>query len=167
MGRSKRVSMSELRIIYEKLGFHSVTTYIQSGNILFKSNDIDTSLWENKIAQSIGKTFGFDVVVAILELEGFKQIVDENPFLKKAGKNTGFLHITFLCSPPQEYDKKIIENRKREGEEILISNNAVYLYCPHGYAKTKLTNNFFEELLKVKATTRNWNTVCRLLEKAV
>mgnify|MGYP001482856088 CR=1 FL=1 len=55
-----------------------------------------------------------------------------------------------------------LEEKKQGDEEILLVGNAVYLYCPHGYGRTKLTNNFLETKLKVIATTRNWKTVNEL-----
>ena len=58
---------------------------------------------------------------------------------------------------------EVIDEKKGEGEEIIISENVVYLYCPNGYGNTKLTNNLFESKLNVVATTRNWKTTNELL----
>jgi uncharacterized protein (DUF1697 family) len=76
------------------------------------------------------------------------------------------LHITFLADVPTGFNFKDIEAKKQGDEEIFINGKAIYLYCPRGYGKTKLTNSFLESKLKVTATTRNWKTVNELLRIA-
>lgn len=71
-----------------------------------------------------------------------------------------------LSSKPQKIDFNTIEEKKLSGEEISFTDNAVYLYCPNGYGKSKLTNSFLETKLKVAATTRNWKTTNELLKIA-
>jgi uncharacterized protein (DUF1697 family) len=78
-----------------------------------------------------------------------------------------FLHVTFLVADPKEVDFELIESKKSPGEEIVLIKKTVYLYCPHGYGRTKLTNNFLETKLRVGATTRNWKTVNELLKIAL
>ena len=93
-----------------------------------------------------------------------KTIIENNPFAKDKGKDISFLHVTFLADiPPQVHKESIIE--KRQGNEAIEFNTkAIYLYCPNGYGKTKLNNNFLETKLKVAATTRNWKTTNQLLK---
>ena len=72
--------------------------------------------------------------------------------------------MTFLLDVP---DPKVILNldiTKDENEKFEVSNREAYLYCPNGYAKTKLKNNVFEKKLNTVATTRNWKTTNKLLE---
>jgi uncharacterized protein (DUF1697 family) len=90
--------------------------------------------------------------------------MDSNPFAKD--KDNTFLHITFLFANPQKFDTSIIEGKKINGEEIYIATNAVYLYCPNGYGKSKMNNNFLETKLKVIATTRNWKSSNEILKIA-
>ena len=159
----KLIKMDALRKLYENLGFHNVTTYLQSGNVIFRSNDIDTHKLEQKIFRQIEKEFGFEVPIIVLSIEKLKYVIDNNPFLKDTNKEIAFLHVTFLSSKPDSYDPKVIEGKKLEGEDVFFSDEAVYLYCPNGYGRTKLTNNFLETKLKVGATTRNWKTTNELL----
>lgn len=162
----KLIKMDALRKSYENLRFHNVTTYVQSGNIIFAGNDIELNKLEQKISRQIEKDFGFEVPVIVLTIDKLKQVIDNNPFLKDPGKDQIFSHVTFLSSKPEHYDHKIIEDKKQNGEEIIFSDNAVYLYCPNGYGRTKLTNNFLEAKLKVGATTRNWKTTNELFKIA-
>lgn len=162
----KLIKMNALRKSYENLGFNSVTTYVQSGNVIFTGNKVKTDELAQIIIRQIEKDFGFDVPVIVLTFDNLKQIIDSNPFLSHSDKDTTFLHVTFLSSNPQKIDIYTIEEKKQSGEEISISDNAVYLYCPNGYGKSKLSNSFLETKLKVGATTRNWKTTNELLKIA-
>jgi len=157
------IKMDALRKLYENLGFTNIATYVQSGNVVFTTKDGSTAELEHKIAQQIEKDFGYEVPVIVLPADKLKQIVENNPFLDDNSKDKTYLHVTFLSSAPGKYDLKAIEAKKQDGEEIHIADNAVYLYCPKGYGKSKLSNSFLEAKLKVTATTRNWKTTNELL----
>ncbi len=159
---NKPVKMDALRKMYEGLGFQNVTSYVQSGNVVFTANDTENKL-EQKISRQIEKDFGFDVPVIVLTIDKLKQVIDNNPFLKK---DPAFLHVTFLATKPEPFDRKIIEDKKLNGEEISFSDNAVYLFCPNGYGVSKLSNSFLESKLKVTATTRNWKSTNEILKIA-
>jgi uncharacterized protein (DUF1697 family) len=76
------------------------------------------------------------------------------------------IYITFLSFSPGNIDIEVIHQRKTQSEDFKLIGRAVYLYCPMGYGKTKLTNTFFESMLKVSATTRNYKTTIELLNIA-
>lgn len=158
--------MDALKRMYEILGFENVRTYIQSGNVLFSSNETDPKGLENIISSKIQADFGFDVPVLVLKLKTLEAIVANNPFAKDNSKDVAHLHVTFLADNPVDFDLDGVLQKKQAGEEIAITTNAVYLYCPNGYGKTKLHNSFLENRLKVKATTRNWKTTKELLKMA-
>jgi len=158
--------MDTLRKLYESLGFQNVTTYVQSGNVIFTGRNAEFNKLQKIISQQIKKDFGFEVPVIVLSVDNLKQVIDSNPFIKDPGKDKTFLHVTFLSSKPGQYDHKAIEEKAQNGEEIAFSDNAVYLYCPNGYGNTKLTNNFLEAKLKVGATTRNWRTTNEIYKLA-
>ncbi|MCO5253815.1 MAG: DUF1697 domain-containing protein [Bacteroidetes bacterium] len=160
----KLIKMEALRKSYENLGFRCVTTYVQSGNDVFSGDKAKLDELAQTITRQIKKDFGFDVPVIVLTIDKLKQIIDNNPFLNDKDKT--FLHVTFLSSKPQMIDLKTIEEKKLSGEAISFTDNAVYLYCPNGYGKSKLSNNFLETKLKVGATTRNWKTTNELLKIA-
>jgi uncharacterized protein (DUF1697 family) len=162
----KLIKMDALKKLVENLKLENVRTYIQSGNVIFSGKETNEKELEEKIEKQIETDFGYQVPVIVLTAETLKQIIGQNPFSKYTEKESGFLHVTFLGDKPKEYYIKSIEDKKQEDEEIQCSDNAVYLYCPNGYGKTRLTNSFFEGKLKVKATTRNWKTTNELLAMA-
>ena len=162
----KIIKMDALRKMYENLGFRSVKTYAQSGNVIFKSKDLKIAGLEQTISRQIKKDFGFDVPVFVLTIDKLKKIIENSPFSKDFSKDASFLHVTFLSSKPESFEREVIETKRSSKEEISFSDDAVYLYCPDGYGISKLSNNFLETKLKVGATTRNWKTTNELLKIA-
>ncbi|TAG11077.1 MAG: DUF1697 domain-containing protein [Sphingobacteriia bacterium] len=162
----KLIKMDALRKSYENLGFHNITTYVQSGNVIFSGNNVNPNELVQIITRQIETDFGFKVPIIVLTINNLKKIIDSNPYLKDSNKDTTFLHVTFLSSKPQKINFTAVEEKKLSGEEIFFTDDAVYLYCPNGYGKTKLTNGFLETKLKIGATTRNWKTTNELLKIA-
>ena len=158
--------MVDLRSSFEKMGFQHVSTYIQSGNIIFSAKQVQEGVIEQTISQYLKKDFGFEVPIIVLAKDTLEKIIAGNPFTKHPDKDATFMHLTFLASTPGNFNNGEIEAKKLEGEEYYCTNKAIYLYCPKGYGNTKLNNNFFEKKLQVTATTRNWRTTNKLLEIA-
>lgn len=159
---AKTIKMDNLRLTFQKQGFENVTTYIQSGNVVFTSVENSTLQLAAKIADAVKTDFGFDIPVIVLSSAELQTIAKNNP-LNDGARDTAFLHVTFLAENPAAFNLSEIGAKKQGNEEIMISGKVVYLYCPHGYGKTKLTNTFLESKLKVAATTRNWKTVTELV----
>lgn len=163
VGGYKSLKMDDLKKLYSDLDFKNVRTYIQSGNAIFQYYETEKQELEEKITDQIQKKFGFDVPVIVLDKEELKEIINNNPFEKDQSKDIAFQSIIFLSATPQRYSIEAIRLKQMQSEEFEITEKAIYLYCPKGFATTKLTNTFFEKQLNVKATTRNWKTSNKLL----
>jgi uncharacterized protein (DUF1697 family) len=159
----RKMKMDALQQLYTNLGFSNVQTYIQSGNVVFQYKKTSLQDIEQAISKKVLEQFGFDVPVIVLEKEELNQIIRNNPFISDPSKDIKFLHITFLSAEPSKVAYNKIDEEHYNGDEFKIINKSIYLYCPNGYGKTKLTNSFFENKLKVTATTRNWKTTKELL----
>jgi uncharacterized protein (DUF1697 family) len=157
----KKIKMEELKELYESLDLKNVRTYIQSGNVIFESSDMNIPNLKKRIKQKIKASFGFEVSVFIRTEKGLQKIIENTPF---AGKDPGKLHVAFLSGIPVNPPIDEIKKVKDTAEEFLISDEEIYLFCPNGYGRTKLSNDFFERKLKLSSTTRNWKTVNKLLE---
>jgi len=167
VGGSKKVKMNDLIALYESLGFVNVRTYVQSGNLIFDFPGKDVSKLQKMIETGIQKTFGFSADVLIRTVDEFRQITLRNPFLKRKDIDISKLHVTFLSSIPTIKSLDALKNMKREdADEFITKGKEIYLFCPNGYGRTKLSNNFFEKKLGITATTRNWRSVVSLLEIA-
>jgi len=164
VGGQKKVPMDALKKCYESQGFTNVRTFIQSGNVVFDHKGRDTQSLSDELEKGIRKSFGFDVTVVIRTREEMLKVIRGFPF---ASREEDFSHVTFLSDSPSTVPAEEIERVRGRGEKLSISGDVVYLYCPKGYGRTKLTNSLFEKRLGVAATTRNWRTVNSLYALAV
>ncbi|MFC5409736.1 DUF1697 domain-containing protein [Larkinella bovis] len=164
-GRNK-IAMNDLKSVFEALNGERVTTYIQSGNVVFKHTDVDPEQLARQIEQKIREKYGFDIPVLVRLPPELGQLVAQNPFLKEPDIELDKLHVTFLAATPDPANHDKIKGLAFGADRFILSGNAVYVYCPSGYGNTKLSNTFFENKLKVKATTRNWKTVNELVKLA-
>jgi uncharacterized protein (DUF1697 family) len=163
----KKILMAELKAIYESLKLKDIITYIQSGNVIFKSEKSLSDLeFAAKIEKAIYKKYGFEVPVIIRNKDEIQKIISINPFLKEKNMEEKRLYVTFLSEIPAKKNIESIKSFDFSPDQFLIIGKEVYLCVSNGYGETKLSNNFFEKKLKVNATTRNWNTVRKLLELA-
>jgi len=162
----KMIKMDSLKEMYEDLHFTNIQTYIQSGNVIFQDIQSEQIDYGQRISNELMRKFGFEIPVIVLDTVELKGIIERNPFTSDETKDISHLHVTFLSSKPERTDNTQIYQKKASEEEFAITENAVYLYCPNGYGRTKLTNTFFENKLKVGATTRNWKTTLALLRIA-
>ena len=155
--------MTDLKALYESLKFRDVITYIQSGNVIFRS---DTKLGDAELAkqveQALLKKYKFEVPVIIRSLEEVRRVIAVNPFLEEKGIDPEKLHVTFLSDVPEKAKVEAIAGADYPPDRFRILGKEVFVHCPISYGETKLSNKFFESKLKVSATTRNWNTVNKL-----
>lgn len=165
VGGQKKIKMLDLKSLYDDLGFTHVLTYIQSGNVIFESKDKRAESIKKTIEAEIEKRFTFSVPVEIKTAAQWNKVLHQFPFTDVDQQENGTkLLVTFLSD---KLSKPAIENLTQyviAPERLAINDNILYLYCPNGYGKTKLSNTFIEKKLGVSATTRNWKTVLKLGE---
>ena len=164
-GKNK-LKMADLRAMLAGMNFANIQTYIQSGNIILEAKEIPNSKLAERIKNQIKTTFDYDVPTLALRVGEWREIFEHNPFLQKRNEEITKLHLTILAELPENELVDTIKDFQHKADEFQISGKNIYLFCPDGYGRTKLTNNFFERKLKVSATTRNWKTVTKLMELA-
>ncbi|OGS72680.1 MAG: hypothetical protein A3F91_07135 [Flavobacteria bacterium RIFCSPLOWO2_12_FULL_35_11] len=159
-----KIKMTELQQLFIELDFKNVTTYIQSGNVVFRTNLEELDKIEQQIINGIKQTFGYLVQVIVLTKKSLETIYVSNPFLQDPNIDITKLHVTLLSNKPNENDIIPLNTLSKNEDTFIIIDKTIYLYCPNGYGKTPLNNNLFERKLKISATTRNWNTISKLVE---
>lgn len=158
----KKIKMDELREALASLGFSNLTTYIQSGNVVFQATPEDNLVLAQKIHNRIEESFGFDVPVLVRSIDEWQQVVDNFPF--KGIEELNRLLVTFLEEKPTRVPKEDIDALKASRDQVVYGEKEIYLYVPDGYGNSKLNNNTLERKLNVRATTRNWKTTLTLLQ---
>jgi uncharacterized protein (DUF1697 family) len=166
VGGQKSIRMENLRTSFEELGYRNPRTYVQSGNIVFNTAASTEAELSRKIREKILKDYGFQVAVVIRSSSEMSKIVRANPFLKDRGIDPSKLHVTFLSDLPAKPALSRMDPLNGAPDQFRILGREIYLHCPNGYGRTKLSNNVIEKALSVPATTRNWNTVSTLEKRA-
>lgn len=163
----RKILMADLKTLYESLKFKEIKTYIQSGNVVFKSDSkISDIQLARKIEKAIFTKYNFEVPVIIRTKEELEKIVSQNPFVKEKNIDLKKLHVTFLSESPANEKVELVKEINFLPDRFAIKGKEIYLHIPGSYGETKLSNKFFEDKFKVSATTRNWNTVNKLFEMA-
>ncbi len=158
------IKMEQLRGLCNRLGFQKVETYVQSGNIVFQAKIENPAVLSKRIGESILDSFGFETPVIIRTSKEMENVVANNPFLKEKDVDSSKLHVTFLSEGAQNSSLKRLEELATSQDKFHLASHEIYLYCPGGYGRTKLSNNAIEKVLSVTATTRNWRTTNILLD---
>jgi uncharacterized protein (DUF1697 family) len=166
VGAQKRLQMETLRGIYTQLGFTHVKTYVQSGNLVCEGPEQDPASLTRMIETQIEQTCGYRAEVFIRQPGEIQRILAGNPFLKDRDEEPSKLHVSFFYRVPSETGLSKLIAPDGISDEFVLGEMAVYLFCPNGYGKSKLTNRFFERKLGMPVTTRNWNTVNALYKMA-
>lgn len=160
----RKVPMAELRAMCERLNLQNVKTYIQSGNIVFKSSMAQTNDIAILLHNEIQKHFNFNVPVIVKTVNELSQIIEKNPFVSQEDITANRIYFVLLNSLPAIELLENLSEETFENEEYVVIDNCLYLKCALGYGKAKLNNNLIERKLKVLATTRNYRTMNKLQE---
>jgi len=163
VGGHRKILMADLRKMFEDLGYQSVRSYIQSGNIVFNTDEEDAAYVERFLEERILEKFGFQVPVLLREKNEWQEMMQNNPFLK-GEEPVESLHITFLASKPLPELLPQLESRQTENDQIQIRGKHAYLLIKGSYHKTPLNNQWLEKTLQTQTTTRNWKGVLKIWE---
>ena len=158
----RTVHMPDLKRVVEELGFENVSTYGQSGNVIFDCRHAEAAQLGTHIEEKLSEAFGFSTNVIIRTQEELEKIIATNPLVDSADVARDKLYVTFLADKPDKTVASELEITPGADERFAIVGSEVYLYCPNGYAQTKLNNAAFEKKLRTVATTRNWKTINKL-----
>jgi uncharacterized protein (DUF1697 family) len=163
LGSHNRIKMDALRALYESLKLQDPQTYVQSGNVIFRTKERNTSELARKIQSAIEKKLGCSPDVILRTTDEMRRAVAANPFPEKVKDEPGKVLVTFLAAePPGEAAAKLAELKKYP-EELRVKGREMYIYFPNGAGRSKLPWSAVEKMLKVTGTARNWNSVQAML----
>lgn len=163
VGGKNKLPMKELTSLFDAAGCESVATYIQSGNVVFEATEACAKRVPEKVAQAITKRFGFSSPVVVRTAAELSGVARANPFLK-AGADEGTLHLMFLADAPTAERVAALDPKRSPPDEFVVKGRDIYVRCPNGVARSKLTNAYFDAKLATTSTMRNWRTVLKLVE---
>ncbi|CAG0959582.1 hypothetical protein PLCT2_00676 [Planctomycetaceae bacterium] len=161
VGGKNLLPMKALAALCEEAGCEDVRTYIQSGNVVLRAEAKLAASLPGKLGTAIKRGFGFEPPIVLRSVEELARVAAGNPFINHEAET---LHVAFLSHAPDKETARSLE--PKPPDEFVLSGREIYLRCPNGYGKTKLTNAWFDARLKTTSTVRNWKTVLKLLELA-
>lgn len=164
VGGRNSIKMADLRSLLEDLGLKDVRSYIQSGNVVFRSEETAARILSEKIRNAIGENYELTPDVMIIRDAEFEKVLAENPF-PEAESDASKLHIGFLEAEPEEPNLDGLQELKKDTEQYELKSQAFYLYAPDGIGRSKLYAKA-EKLIGVSMTSRNWRTVKKIQEMA-
>ncbi len=162
VGGQHMVKMGELKALHEELGLQDVVTYIQSGNVVFRGDEVDPAQLAQQIEDAFAGKFGFRSSVIVRSETGLQEAINNNPFQNQPEKEAKWVHILFLASRPERTALEDLHQAYSGPEEIHLIGQQLYMYYPTGMGRSKLTLPLIEKKLKTTGTVRNWNTVLQL-----
>lgn len=159
VGGNHIVPMQGLRVLLARHGCHDVQTYIQSGNVVFRSEDVEAGRAADRITAAIAAHHGFAPRTLVLGREELLEAARRCPFPPEPAKS---VHLYFLAEVPTAPNLAGL-GALRTSERFVLDERRFYLHTPEGLGSSKLAERI-ERHLGVAATARNWNTVGKLVE---
>ena len=161
VGGHHKLKMADLKALLETMGLQKVKTYIQSGNVLFESNE-DMKQLGGRLEDEISKTFGFPVPVILRSAEEYEKTIQTCPYPIGSLNEGESVHLAFLEAEPADEGVAKLQAYQTDMDEFSIMGKDVYLFFRHSFRDSKLAAQLPK--LGVSATVRNWKTVTKLAE---
>jgi uncharacterized protein (DUF1697 family) len=167
LGSHNRIKMDELRALYKSLKLEDARTYVQSGNVIFRTREKNSPALAKKIQGAIERKFGFAPEVILRTAEEMKQALASNPFARRRDVEPLKVLVTFLAAEPDAEAQAKLLGLKGYSEELHFNGRELYIYFPNGVGKSKFPWSSIEKFLHTTGTARNLNSVTQILQIAV
>jgi uncharacterized protein (DUF1697 family) len=158
------VVKEKLKEVFASMSFTNISTYKQSGNVIFETDQTNQAELTGKIQEQLRSALGFEVPVVLRTLPQLRAIIEQQPFKDQSSENTSFL-VTFLPKEYSVFPLPLPATIPKSTAQIISANSTEVFSVTHGGGEGALPNPFLESKLKVKATTRNLNIVREITEK--
>ncbi len=157
------VVKQKLKEAFTSLGFQNISTYKQSGNVIFETDASNPQEIKAKIEDKLSRLLGYEVAVFVRTIPQLKKIIDLDPFKNQGKDGTSFL-VTFLSDKPTNFPLKLPLTIPKSTAQVISAKGTEVFSVTHGGGEGALPNPFFESKLKMKATTRNISIIRKIVE---
>lgn len=154
--------MSDLREVFTRLGFPTAQTFLQTGNVVFRSERRHGPALERLIEEALIERLQLQTDVYVRSSKEWQRIIAANPFRDEAAADPAHLLVLLLKVAPGTRAVDRLRSSVQGPEIIRAVDRELYVYYPAGIGRSKLTTAAIESRLGVRATGRNWNTMLRL-----
>ncbi|MCX6283900.1 MAG: DUF1697 domain-containing protein [Bacteroidetes bacterium] len=164
VGGKKVVLMEELNSIFLKAGFTGVKTLIQSGNVIFKVPADEVDGLKQRVEDILLKDLGFNIEIFLLPLTDIQMMLDADPFRDRRKDKKIKCYISLLSGQPGKGIKLPLFSDKKDLELVRIDRNIIYVISHEINGSFGFPNSFIEKITGFSATTRNWNTIEKMVK---
>ncbi len=164
VGGRKKIKMADLREVYASLGFRNARTILQTGNVVFETDEADLARVKARLEAGISAAFGFDVPVIMRSPAAFETIFKRHPFTEAQLDEPRKIAVVFLADAPSPIAVEDLREKNPGREFIGADGSELFIFYTDGQARSKLDNSRIERALGLPSTARNWNTCKRLLK---
>lgn len=161
MGGHKKVAMSDLRALADKLGFANARTLLQSGNLVFSARKAAPAL-EVLLEKEAAAQLGLETRVFVRSADEWRKVVAGNPFAGEARRDPSHLALMLLKHPVSKAQAAKLRESIVGREYFEARGRELYACFPDGFANSKFTTALIDRKLETTVTARNWNTVLKL-----
>jgi uncharacterized protein (DUF1697 family) len=163
VGGRNRVPMAELRALCADLGWPSVRSYIQSGNLVMAAVEPAPEL-EARLEQAIPARFGITVPVIARSADMWRGYTEANPFPRAAAAAPNLVMLALSKRPPADDAVEALRDRADAGERVERVGDAIWIDYREGVARSRVAPSQLDRWVGSPVTTRNWRTVLALRE---
>lgn len=160
VGGTTIIKMSDLKKTFESFQLENVQTYIQTGNVIFESEE-DPSTLEERIEQELEKASGKRIQLFVRTIREVVAIARDCPFHPQDGQT---VHVAILDRKPERKSIEALMSLRSEADDFAVDGKQAY-NLRRDRERSVFSNNFVEKVLGVPATTRNLTTIKKLAEK--
>lgn len=164
VGGHKKIRMADLRELYASLGFREIRTLLQTGNVIFQTEETDLARVKARLEAGIYAAYGFDVQLIMRNSAAFKTIFNRHPFTEAQLAEPRKIAVVFLTDAPSTEAVEALRENNPGRENIWADGSELYIFYLDGQARSKLDNSRIERALGLPSTARNWNTCQRILK---
>lgn len=158
------VEKERLRQVFASMGFQNVSTYKQSGNVIFEAKTTNPEEVRTELEEKLGSVLGYSINIFIRTLTQLKSIINQDPFAGSKREGASFL-VTFISAAPNPFPLPLPLTIPKSTAQVIAAVGTEVFSVTHGGGEGALPNPFLESKLKTKATTRNINTLREIMEK--
>jgi uncharacterized protein (DUF1697 family) len=163
VGGNKIIKMLDLKAMFQTLGFENVRTYIQSGNVVFESDEGSESLLTGVTERKIHEVFGFEVSVIIRTLAEMENVIANDPFQLSEPEEFKRWYVTFLPAEPSAEALDKLRTYEDGPDKVRFVSREMYVLYEVSVSQSPLFKVPFDRILGMTITARNWNTVNKLV----
>jgi uncharacterized protein (DUF1697 family) len=168
VGGRNKIAMADLRTAVGSLGYEGVSTYIQSGNVLFSAQepDADTTALEAAIGAEVARSFSIKTGIVVVSRDQLAEVISQNPYPDEP--NPKYLHAVFMSTEPDKAQRDRLAGvqatvlaAKGGRDALTVIGRTMYLHTPDGFGTSELAKALLR--LPGGGTARNWSTTTKLL----